>query len=198
MRYLWYQQQHFMLPTKVSVCCELLSKWGIFDISNNISEHNLCELGLWIAFKMRYLWYQQQQLWFWFRYSLGCELLSKWGIFDISNNSISRSKVLSRVVNCFQNEVSLISATTQSSKWVHESKLWIAFKMRYLWYQQQHGVKIISTFSGCELLSKWGIFDISNNSARYHAIINNVVNCFQNEVSLISATTGVYWPYNES
>ena len=64
-----------------------------------------------------------------------CELLSKWGIFDISNNVWSDVYWSDNVVNCFQNEVSLISVTTTFIQHTCCSMLWIAFKMRYLWYQ---------------------------------------------------------------
>ena len=163
MRYLWYQQQ-LTTPRRISpFCCELLSKWGIFDISNNrqpsrlkgilvvncfqnevslisattIAYIKIEYIALWIAFKMRYLWYQQQHPMLGTVYTTCCELLSKWGIFDISNNHSLMLIRLELVVNCFQNEVSLISATTLALHFQSIRLLWIAFKMRYLWYQQQ-------------------------------------------------------------
>ena len=66
-------------------------------------------------------------------------------------------------MNCFQNVVSLILATTDLKE-------------------------VIQKLS-CELLSKRSIFDISNNSDVIAISVIDVVNCFQNVVSLILATT---------
>ena len=43
--------------------------------------------------------------------------------------------------------------------------------------------------SGCELLSEFSTFGISNNTACYPCVLRFVVNCFQNLVPLVSATT---------
>ena len=45
-----------------------------------------------------------------------CELLSKRSIFDISNNGSTVFSGAVLVVNCFQNVVSLILATTSTAK----------------------------------------------------------------------------------
>ena len=42
----------------------------------------------------------------------GCELLSEFSTFGISNNSNGKGKQEHIVVNCFQNLVPLVSATT--------------------------------------------------------------------------------------
>ena len=103
---------------------------------------------------------------------LSCELLSKRSIFDISNNNHIENNDTKAVVNCFQNVVSLILATTHFTRVIHACS--------------------------CELLSKRSIFDISNNTKPRYNHYAAVVNCFQNVVSLILATTTqgvvlIYW-----
>ena len=46
---------------------------------------------------------------------LGCELLSEFSTFGISNNDVLAGAGLKFVVNCFQNLVPLVSATTSIS-----------------------------------------------------------------------------------
>ena len=41
-----------------------------------------------------------------------CELLSEFSTFGISNNMLTYSETAESVVNCFQNLVPLVSATT--------------------------------------------------------------------------------------
>ena len=41
-----------------------------------------------------------------------CELLSEFSTFGISNNALKLSQLKEDVVNCFQNLVPLVSATT--------------------------------------------------------------------------------------
>ena len=67
------------------------------------------------------------------------------------------------VVNCFQNLVPLVSATTR--------------------------LRSSSRQAGCELLSEFSTFGISNNKKDIAEIKKAVVNCFQNLVPLVSATT---------
>ena len=94
---------------------------------------------------------------------MGCELLSEFSTFGISNNPLHMQYLLELVVNCFQNLVPLVSATT------------------LFHFQQQE--------SGCELLSEFSTFGISNNPSRMPRFRSGVVNCFQNLVPLVSATT---------
>ena len=42
----------------------------------------------------------------------GCELLSEFSTFGISNNQYLQKEIRKAVVNCFQNLVPLVSATT--------------------------------------------------------------------------------------
>ena len=45
----------------------------------------------------------------------------------------------------------------------------------------------------CELLSEFSTFGISNNQSIYPGLRNAVVNCFQNLVPLVSATTVIHF-----
>ena len=96
----------------------------------------------------------------------GCELLSKLSIFDTTNNFRSNSTHRTTVVNCFQNLVSLIRQTTPA--------------------------KVVLCILCCELLSKLSIFDTTNNTATIQLRLEDVVNCFQNLVSLIRQTTSLH------
>ena len=67
--------------------CELLSEFSTFGISNNgLGNVN--------------------------NTSDGCELLSEFSTFGISNNCSGKWPIIQAVVNCFQNLVPLVSATT--------------------------------------------------------------------------------------
>ena len=47
----------------------------------------------------------------------------------------------------------------------------------------------MQTITSCELLSEFSTFGISNNTGREFPLLGTVVNCFQNLVPLVSATT---------
>ena len=147
---------------------------------------------MWIAFRIQYLWYQQQLF---KRVQITnncCELLSEFSIFDTNNNRDHYSTIHPTVVNCFQNSVSLIPTTTFYFNVDLVFLLWIAFRIQYLWYQQQLSNNGLLILRCCELLSEFSIFDTNNNC---HTILQNiqaVVNCFQNSVSLIPTTTNYY------
>ena len=193
-QYLWYQQQLRKKRIILLHCCELLSEFSIFDTNNNAALKLQSLIVLWIAFRIQYLWYQQQRFGFLFISITCCELLSEFSIFDTNNNvaassccSASSCELLSEfsifdtnnncnfrhsciiiVVNCFQNSVSLIPTTT---------------------------IRIIVFIcSCCELLSEFSIFDTNNNYAIETWIKSIVVNCFQNSVSLIPTTTTACYP----
>ena len=95
--------------------------------------------------------------------AVGCELLSEFSTFGISNNACPLLLDRKLVVNCFQNLVPLVSATTKALRMVRTK--------------------------GCELLSEFSTFGISNNGSIGDMIMMFVVNCFQNLVPLVSATT---------
>ena len=166
-QYLWYQQQPLVIYLHWHYCCELLSEFSIFDTNNNPIDFSckivnvvncfqnsvslipttttnlLSSMGevLWIAFRIQYLWYQQQP----------------W----------NPRLLLPFVVNCFQNSVSLIPTTTEAHDRYMEKRLWIAFRIQYLWYQQQLLFWCIRPTCRCELLSEFSIFDTNNNSQAY-------------------------------
>mgnify|MGYP000911696100 CR=1 FL=1 len=96
-----------------------------------------------------------------YRYS--CELLSEFSTFGISNNQHVLFSTPDDVVNCFQNLVPLVSATTELTE--------------------------KNSLHRCELLSEFSTFGISNNPNQKGRKVNYVVNCFQNLVPLVSATT---------
>ena len=146
---------------------------------------------LWIAFRIQYLWYQQQQIGVLGLIGNRCELLSEFSIFDTNNNRMAGVKLQWIVVNCFQNSVSLIPTTTSQSNFRSDWTLWIAFRIQYLWYQQQHKVYLRCWKDSCELLSEFSIIDTNNNLKMSLHITNLVVNCFQNSVSLIPTTTSL-------
>mgnify|MGYP000983726214 CR=1 FL=1 len=92
-----------------------------------------------------------------------CELLSEFSTFGISNNKNRKQYIDKTVVNCFQNLVPLVSATTKT---------------------------LANNRTGsCELLSEFSTFGISNNTKVINSCTHSVVNCFQNLVPLVSATT---------
>ena len=140
-QYLWYQQQ----------------QTTVFTSKGN---------RLWIAFRIQYLWYQQQP------HSKSpstitcCELLSEFSIFDTNNNNKHLPPSWINVVNCFQNSVSLIPTTTKKLFLHSKTPLWIAFRIQYLWYQQQQTTRKILRQLCCELLSEFSIFDTNNNYGR--------------------------------
>ena len=197
------------------ICCELLSEFSIFDTNNNYVivqhinavvvncfqnsvslipttttgwENSICD-RLWIAFRIQYLWYQQQQICCTWSNDWCCELLSEFSIFDTNNNKCNGCSICQIVVNCFQNSVSLIPTTTSLFSTGTTLSLWIAFRIQYLWYQQQPETSSKEGDGSCELLSEFSIFDTNNNLFRWSASDTYVVNCFQNSVSLIPTTT---------
>ena len=92
-------------------------------------------------------------------------MLSEFSTFGISNNTGRWRYGVFQVVNCFQNLVPLVSATT-----VFEG---------------------LPGDDGCELLSEFSTFGISNNQRSRILQTGEVVNCFQNLVPLVSATTSM-------
>ena len=53
----------------------------------------------------------------------GCELLSEFSTFGISNNALANAELDRYVVNCFQNLVPLVSATTKIT--ITAEALWL-------------------------------------------------------------------------
>ena len=187
--YLWHYRQHWCSSAKLWMCCELLSDYCIFDITDNwdifvtlrkrvvncfqiivsLTSQTTTPINiestqlLWIAFRLLYLWHHRQRgMTNWMR-TYCCELLSDYCIFDITDNSYRRKRTGKEVVNCFQIIVSLTSQTTSKNNISFRVELWIAFRLLYLWHHRQRK----------KGRSLWIL----------------VVNCFQIIVSLTSQTT---------
>ena len=136
---------------------------SLIPTTTNVYRRYLNAL-LWIAFRIQYLWYQQQHFLALPIASDRCELLSEFSIFDTNNNTFLWRCSYRMVVNCFQNSVSLIPTTTESVTVCSTASLWIAFRIQYLWYQQQLPAVSEGDVISCELLSEFSIFDTNNNS----------------------------------
>ncbi len=175
----------FNFTTHIS--CELVSKFCIFVIWNSWVTH----------------WTQRKR----------CELVSKFCIFVVWNSGKRKNQSAKCVVNWFQNFVSLWSETVWQTYSVWGVGLWIGFKILYLcglkqyfdrradrsgvvnWFQNfvslwsETVISVVSeTKSSCELVSKFCIFVIWNSRAAAKDIGAQVVNWFQNFVSLWSET----------
>ena len=120
------------------------------------------------------------------------DLLSKFSIFDVVNNFWSFFTSFSVVVICFQNFRSLMSWTTENQSNQISERLWFAFKIFDLWCREQLDMNFSSSTSGCDLLSKFSIFDVVNNLKKLNKDGFSVVICFQNFRSLMSWTTTVW------
>jgi len=118
---------------------------------------------LWFAFKIFDLWCREQQQCENVRNSQGCDLLSKFSIFDVVNNQSPALPRYAMVVICLQNFRSLMS--------------WTTYKIRRI------------EGDSCDLLSKFSIFDVVNNKFSGWCYNLHVVICFQNFRSLMSWTT---------
>ena len=146
---------------------------------------------MWIAYKIYYLCDRKQRCTTFAKSWASCELLTKFIIFAIGNNSYIRLYVIVWVVNCLQNLLSLRSETTVIFLQSVQNLLWIAYKIYYLCDRKQHANKIVEYKTCCELLTKFIIFAIGNNCCLLMYLIVPVVNCLQNLLSLRSETTGL-------
>ena len=118
---------------------------------------------MWIAYKIYYLCDRKQLRTRLSTINRSCELLTKFIIFAIGNNHLFGKGFDCDVVNCLQNLLSLRSETTVPTCYVGSGS--------------------------CELLTKFIIFAIGNNFARWIQAQIHVVNCLQNLLSLRSETT---------
>ena len=169
--------------------CELLTKFIIFAIGNNRTEifcgcnsvvnclQNLLSLRsettvyqfhnslilLWIAYKIYYLCDRKQPFDFERFYADSCELLTKFIIFAIGNNTLWANRNDPTVVNCLQNLLSLRSETTHTTPMPLRRQLWIAYKIYYLCDRKQLFALSAEYVRSCELLTKFIIFAIGNN-----------------------------------
>ena len=92
-------------------------------------------------------------------------------------------------MNCLQNLLSLRSETTQLPLRHSTVLLWIAYKIYYLCDRKQLCIGARPRYASCELLTKFIIFAIGNNTNSFLCSILTVVNCLQNLLSLRSETT---------
>ena len=128
--------------------------------------------------------------------SFRCELLTKFIIFAIGNNFESMPLIVTAVVNCLQNLLSLRSETTQRMLSTILKMLWIAYKIYYLCDRKQLLLNYGNQQFSCELLTKFIIFAIGNNLCHLEEEVVLVVNCLQNLLSLRSETTQVHQNLN--
>ena len=124
----------------------------------------MCKFQLWFAFKIFDLWCREQPRPLLCGSQPRCDLLSKFSIFDVVNNHNFPQIILSLVVICFQNFRSLMSWTTTLPYNEVKDPLWFAFKIFDLWCREQRLLDNITQTSRCDLLSKFSIFDVVNNS----------------------------------
>jgi len=212
---LWCREQQLVSAPTVQFRCDLLSKFSIFDVVNNCSlctpkswrvvicfqnfrslmswttsERERVRLKrLWFAFKIFDLWCREQQDMGRLIGNGGCDLLSKFSIFDVVNNRKQIWTIKRTVVICFQNFRSLMSWTTIFIILSFSCKLWFAFKIFDLWCREQRRSWHLASQRSCDLLSKFSIFDVVNNSVDEKMNTGRVVICFQNFRSLMSWTT---------
>ena len=121
-----------------------------------------------------------------------CELVSKFCIFVIWNSHSAILFWAFIVVNWFQNFVSLWSETVELKYLAAQLKLWIGFKILYLCDLKQYSSPSMKVYRGCELVSKFCIFVIWNSHIQVLFAQFQVVNWFQNFVSLWSETVTQY------
>ena len=116
-------------------------------------------------------------------------LLEKSYLCGINNNSSFPSRGSTGVVICLKNRTFVVSTTTKSPHNIAGTKLWFAWKIVPLWYQQQRTVNDSVSNRRCDLLEKLYLCGINNNlySRRYYVIW--VVICLKNCTFVVSTTT---------
>ena len=187
--YLCDRKQPYSFWVQMPIRCELLTKFIIFAIGNNKYRVVSNYMRLWIAYKIYYLCDRKQHDIINGGWHECCELLTKFIIFAIGNNKHRQSGHKQSVVNCLQNLLSLRSETTVSTRGGRLTLLWIAYKIYYLCDRKQLFRPIDALIQCCELLTKFIIFAIGNNSRIVRSNYIAVVNCLQNLLSLRSETT---------
>ena len=80
----------------------------------------------------------------------------------------------------------------QKVKWL---RLWFAWKIVPLWYQQQQIVIIKQLLRGCDLLEKLYLCGINNNSIPTTGGLIGVVICLKNCTFVVSTTTTIAFDY---
>ena len=216
-QYLWDTTQHHLHQSIYWQRCELLSFFSIFEIQHNVIKkclvlqnvvncfhfsvslrYNTTKIPiintthlLWIAFIFQYLWDTTQLNRKLNNYTVCCELLSFFSIFEIQHNSSVLLNIDHAVVNCFHFSVSLRYNTTCWMFSMYYEQLWIAFIFQYLWDTTQQMGQVPYRPLRCELLSFFSIFEIQHNRPHSRKSVVSVVNCFHFSVSLRYNTTYV-------
>ena len=189
--YLWHRYHWQNVHRHLSICCDLLSILGIFDIAITKNMLNCAKLTVVICFQF---WVSLTSL------SLensgacfcnSCDLLSILGIFDIAITHYGLWMQRIHVVICFQFWVSLTSLSLEQYAIAVKKRLWFAFNFGYLWHRYHSLWAMDAKNPCCDLLSILGIFDIAITICIGFKQKPRVVICFQFWVSLTSLSLGV-------
>ena len=151
---------------------------------------------LWFAWKIVPLWYQQQHRHVAPSHNLCCDLLEKLYLCGINNNSKFTLCNLKIVVICLKNCTFVVSTTTETKIFRHNSGLWFAWKIVPLWYQQQPERSRSILWASCDLLEKLYLCGINNNAATLLPSKSTVVICLKNCTFVVSTTTAFeFWRF---
>ena len=121
---------------------------------------------MWFAWKIVPLWYQQQQH--------------------------HKEQFRALVVICLKNCTFVVSTTTQRIVQQTRQRLWFAWKIVPLWYQQQLQSLLSETEDSCDLLEKLYLCGINNNSTIITRNLLWVVICLKNCTFVVSTTTIIF------
>ena len=90
---------------------------------------------------------------------------------------------------CLKNCTFVVSTTTTSSFRSNWWRLWFAWKIVPLWYQQQLKMVVVNNKAGCDLLEKLYLCGINNNYCKNLILLAPVVICLKNCTFVVSTTT---------
>ena len=186
---LWYQQQHIFYKLQAAPGCDLLEKSYLCGINNNKLLICNCLFKLWFAWKIVPLWYQQQLNALSLPASFSCDLLEKSYLCGINNNCIRKHSHARTVVICLKNRTFVVSTTTSFIQKNRNFRLWFAWKIVPLWYQQQRCYTKDSCKQCCDLLEKSYLCGINNNRTLAGSTPWAVVICLKNRTFVVSTTT---------
>ena len=118
-----------------------------------------------------------------------CDLLEKSYLCGINNNITFVLQLRVRVVICLKNRTFVVSTTTTPPFNDPEFKLWFAWKIVPLWYQQQPSAVDEVLQGSCDLLEKAYLCGINNNIYFINYRQHPVVICLKNRTFVVSTTT---------
>ena len=118
---------------------------------------------MWFAWKIVPLWYQQQRKHDYPLVAYCCDLLEKLYLCGINNNCYTVANRLKCVVICLKNCTFVVSTTTGLHRRLVQRRLWFAWKIVPLWYQQQPINRQRTLYPCCDLLEKLYLCGINNN-----------------------------------